>query len=52
MDEHIEMWIEARKNGVGGVPATRTLVRDAEEIDAELEQLAIVLAEAKVIGDR
>lgn len=52
VDEHIEMWIEARKNGVGGVPATRTLVRDAEEIDAELEQLAIVLAEAKVIGDR
>ncbi len=24
-DEHIEMWIEARRNGTGGVPSTREL---------------------------
>lgn len=40
IDEHIEMWIEARKNGVGGVPSTRELVKDAEDIDKMLRELA------------
>lgn len=40
VDEHIEMWIEARKNGVGGVPSTRELVHDAEEIKQMMENLA------------
>lgn len=26
IDEHIEMWIEARRNGTSGVPSTRELV--------------------------
>lgn len=52
VDEHIAMWIEAKQNGVNGVPTARELVHDAEAIDAELEELAIVLAEVKVIGDR
>lgn len=31
IDEHIEMWVEARNNGVAGVPkSTRELVEDAE----------------------
>lgn len=32
IDEHIEMWIESRGNGVSGVPSTRRLVEYAEEI--------------------
>ncbi len=43
IDEHIEMWIEARKNGIAGVPDVRTLVYDAEEIDKMLDRLATAL---------
>lgn len=46
-DEHIEMWIEARNNGVSGVPSTRELVQDAEDIDKMLQELASALAEVK-----
>jgi putative lipoic acid-binding regulatory protein len=41
VDEHIELWIEARKNGVGGVPNIRELVKDADDIYDMLEELAI-----------
>ena len=44
VDDHIEMWIEARRNGVSGVPDTRTLVQDAEAIEEMLETLAGALA--------
>lgn len=44
IDEHIEMWIEARNNGVRGVPSTRELVHDAEDIDAILQELADALS--------
>lgn len=40
IDEHIEMWIEARKNDVSGIPSTRELVYDAEEISKMLDTLA------------
>lgn len=43
-DEHIEMWIMARRNGVGGVPSTRELVKDAEEIEKMLEELATAIS--------
>lgn len=46
-DEHIEMWIEARRNGTGGVPPTRELVHDAEAIDDMLKELADALAAAE-----
>lgn len=46
-DEHIEMWIEARNNGVSGVPSTRELVQDAEDIDKMLQELDSALAEVK-----
>ena len=46
VDEHIEMWIEARRNGTGGVPSTRELVKDAEDIEKMLEELSDTLAEA------
>ena len=39
-DEHLEMWIEARGNGVAGVPGTRELVKDAEDIHSMLTDLA------------
>lgn len=52
VDEHIAMWIEAKQNGTNGVPTTRVLVHDAEDIERELEELAIALAEVKKIGDR
>lgn len=32
IDEHIEMWIEAKRSGTSGVPSTRELVKDAEAI--------------------
>lgn len=47
VDEHIEMWIEARKNGTQGVPSTRRLCADAEAIDEILKKLAYALAEVK-----
>lgn len=40
IDEHIEMWIEAKRNGVRDVPGTRELVNDAEEIKRMLEELS------------
>lgn len=46
VDEHVEMWIEARRNGVQGVPASiRELLEDAEAIDKMLQELAAALAE-------
>lgn len=42
-DEHIEMWILARRNGVAGVPSTRELVEDAEAIKKMLRELADAL---------
>lgn len=43
IDEHIEMWIEAKRNGVAGVPSTRELVQDAYDIQAMLNELAEAL---------
>lgn len=47
VDEHIEMWVEAKKNGVQGVPSARELVHDAEAISEMLENLAIALCKAR-----
>lgn len=30
VDEYVEMWLEAKRNGVSGVPSASELVRDAE----------------------
>ena len=43
IDEHIEMWVEAKRNGTGGVPSVRRLVIDAEAIDDMLKELAYAL---------
>lgn len=47
VDDHIEMWIEARRNGVGGVPPTRELITDAEAIAEMLRELTGALAESE-----
>lgn len=39
VEEHVKMWLEAKSNGVGGVPDVVTLVEDAEEIESMLEEL-------------
>ena len=40
IDEHVEMWIDARRNGVSGVPSTCRLVKDAEDIEEMIWNLA------------
>ena len=47
-DEHIEMWISARRNGMSGIPSTRGLVEDAAAIDAMLKELAEALFAAEL----
>lgn len=47
-DEHIEMWIEARRNGTRDVPCARVLVHDAEAIEEMLTELADALAEVEL----
>lgn len=37
------MWVEARRNKVAGVPSIKELVKDAEDIDAMLKELAEAL---------
>lgn len=43
VDEHIAMWIEAKQNRTRGVPSTRELVHDAEEIEKMLQELSDML---------
>lgn len=50
-DEHIEMWIEARHNGTSGVPSTRELVQDADDIQNMLNELAEALRREEEIMD-
>ena len=42
-DEHVEMWIEARKNGVCGIPSAIELVEDAIAIERMLRELVDAL---------
>ena len=39
IEEHVKMWLEAKSNGVRGVPDVVTLVDDAQEIETMLENL-------------
>lgn len=44
VDEHVEMWLEAKQTGRPlGIPSARELVHDAEEIKADLEHFAELL---------
>ena len=39
VDEEVELYLEAKKNGLQGVPTARILVKDCEEIEELLEKL-------------
>lgn len=47
VDEHIEMWAEAKRHGTSGVPSIRRLAIDAEQIDEMMKELAYALAEVQ-----
>lgn len=47
-EEHIEMWVIARRSGTSGVPSIRELVEDAQAIDDMLRELACALFEAEL----
>lgn len=47
IDEHVDMWISARRAGVSGVPNTRSLADDAEAIEQMLEELSRALLDHK-----
>ena len=51
-EEHIAMWVKARRSGTKGVPSPRELVEDAEAIDKMLQELAAALfaAELEAVG--
>lgn len=41
VDEHVEMWLEAKRSGnVSGIPSARVLVEESEQIERDLEELA------------
>lgn len=42
-DEHVTMWVNARSNGVKGVPNISVLVEDADAIDEMLKELSEAL---------
>ena len=44
-DEHIEMWVDAKRSGVSGVPSTRELVEDADEIQKMYDALCDAIRE-------
>ena len=46
VDDHVRMWLEAKKNGVGGVPNARVLVKDAEEIEEMILTLSMAIRDA------
>lgn len=46
-EEHIEMWVSARRT-VSGVPSIKELVKDAEDIDKMLKELAEALFQAEL----
>ena len=46
-EEHIEMWVSAR-HAVSGVPSIKELVKDAEDIDKMLKELAEALFQAEL----
>lgn len=39
IEEHVMMWLEAKKNGMQGVPDVATLVEDAQKIEKMYEKL-------------
>ena len=44
-EEHVEMWIKAKRNGVSGVPSIRDLVEDADKIQDMYNDLCDAIRE-------
>lgn len=42
-EEHVQMWLDGRRNGVSGVPDLKTLAKDADDIKLMLIKLASAL---------
>ncbi len=42
-EEHVQMWLEGRRNGMSGVPDLKTLAKDADDIKLMLNKLASAL---------
>lgn len=40
IEEHVKMWLDAKNNGISGVPDVHILVQDAEDIQNMLDKLA------------
>ena len=52
VDEHVEMWLEAKFNGnVDGIPSARVLVEESERIERDLEELARLFSDAIMDDD-
>lgn len=47
-EEHVIEWIDAKKNGVRGIPDLRTLLDDAEQIDDMILELVAALETADI----
>ena len=45
VDEHVEMWVDAKRSGVSGVPSIRDLVEDADKIQDMYNDLCDVIRE-------
>lgn len=52
VDDHIEMWVKAKENGVAGVPSIRRIVEDAEAISEMLKELAGAVDTRTTIGEQ
>lgn len=52
VDEHVEMWLEAKRSGdVYGIPGVRVLLEDSEWIKIGLEELARLFSNAIMDDD-
>jgi len=47
-DEHVEMLIMAKQGGLSGVPSVRVLVKDAQDIEDMLHELADALSKVEL----
>lgn len=46
IDDHVRMWLEAKANGMRDVPNARVLVKDAEDIEQMILDLAAAIRDA------
>lgn len=51
VDEHVEMWVDAKRSGVSGVPTIRELVADADKIQDMYDDLCDTIRENCVDED-